>query len=120
VIDNGIVELARKKHALRLQFSQEGWGEIKKMHNLVMEIATLSLTCFHLQDKDLADRVILQKRDLRKLEKQLKESHIERLKQGLQESINTSSIHMDLLGDFRRITGLLVNHAYSISDQGKK
>ncbi len=120
VIDNSIVELARKKHALRLQFSEEGWAEIKQMHNMVMEIATLSLTSFHLQDKELADRVIVQKRELRKLEKQLKESHIERLKIGLKETINTSSIHMDLLGDFRRITGLLVNHAYSLSDKGKK
>lgn len=120
VIDNSIMELARKKHALKLQFSEEGWKEINEMHRVVMEIATLSLTCFHLQDKDLANRVIIKKRELRKLEKDFKESHIERLKKGLKESINTSSIHMDLLGDFRRITGLLVNHAYSISDLARK
>jgi phosphate:Na+ symporter len=120
VIDNSVMELARKKHALKLQFSEEGWKEINEMHRVVMEIATLSLTCFHLQDKDLANRVIMKKRDLRKLEKHFKESHIERLKKGLKESINTSSIHMDLLSDFRRITGLLVNHAYSISDLARK
>jgi phosphate:Na+ symporter len=120
VIDNSIMELARKKHALKLQFSEEGWKEINEMHKIVMEIATLSLTCFHLQDKDLANRVIMKKRDLRKLEKHFKETHIERLKKGLKESINTSSIHMDLLGDFRRITGLLVNHAYSLSELAKK
>lgn len=119
VIDNSIMELARKKHALKLQFSETGWNELNEMHAVVMEIATLSLTCFHLQDRDLANRVIIKKRELRKLEKQFKESHIERLKIGLQESINTSSIHMDLLSDFRRITGLLVNHAYAISDQAK-
>jgi phosphate:Na+ symporter len=120
VIDNSIMELARKKHALKLHFSEEGWKEINEMHKIVMEISTLSLTCFHLQDRDLANRVISKKRDLRKLEKHFKESHIERLKKGLKESINTSSIHMDLLSDFRRITGLLVNHAYSISDLAKK
>lgn len=120
VIDNSIMELARKKHALKLQFSEEGWKEINEMHSMVMEIATLSLTCFHLQDKDLASRVITMKRDLRKLERQFKESHIERLKIGLRESINTSSIHMDLMSDFRRITGLLVNHAYSLAEQAKK
>lgn len=120
VIDNSIMEQARKKHALKLQFSETGWKEINEMHAVVMEIATLSLTCFHLQDRELASRVITKKRELRKLEKQFKESHIERLKKGMQESINTSSIHMDLLSDFRRITGLLVNHAYSLSDQGRK
>lgn len=120
VIDNSIMELARKKHALKLQFSEEGWKEINEMHRVVMEIATMSLTCFHLQDRDLANRVITKKRELRKLERHFKESHIERLKLGLQESINTSSIHMDLLSDFRRITGLLVNHSYAISDQARK
>lgn len=120
VIDNSIMELARKKHALKLQFSDEGWKEINEMHEVVMEIATMSLTCFHLQDGDLANRVITKKRELRKLERHFKESHIDRLKLGLQESINTSSIHMDLMSDFRRIAGLLVNHAYAISDQAKK
>jgi phosphate:Na+ symporter len=119
VIDNGIMELARKKHALKIEFSEEGWAEIQAMHKMVMEISSLSLTCFHLQDRELANRVIVKKRELRKLERQLKESHIERLKKGMRETINTSSIHMDLLSDFRRITGLLVNHAYNISDEGK-
>ncbi len=117
VIDNGIMELARKKHALKIEFSEEGWNEIRTMHNAVMEIASLSLTSFQLRDKELANRVITKKRESRVLERQLKESHIERLKKGLKESINTSSIHMDLLSDLRRITGLLANHAYSIADQ---
>lgn len=120
VIDNGIMELARKKNALKLEFSQEGWKEICQMHNQVMEIVQMSLSCFEMQDRELANRVIQKKRDLRKLEKQLKESHIDRLKKGLTETINTSSIHMDLISDYRRISGLIVNHAYNLSDLAKE
>lgn len=117
VIDNGILVLAKKKQALKLEFSPEGWKEIREMHSKVVETVSVSLSCFHLQDKELANRVIQMKRNLRKFELQLKEYHIERLNKGLIESINTSSIHLDLLSDFRRIVGLLTNHAYTIADK---
>lgn len=119
VIDNGLLVLAKKKQALKLEFSHEGWSEIREMHARVVEAATMSLSCFHLQDKELANRVIEKKRDLRKYELKLKESHIDRLNKGLAESINTSSIHLDLLSDFRRIVGLLTNYAYSLADKAK-
>ncbi len=117
VIDNGILVLAKKKQALKLEFSQDGWREIIEMHAKVVEAVSMSLSCFHLQDRELAARVIHMKRELRKFELQLKESHIDRLNKGLIETINTSSIHLDLLSDFRRIVGLLTNHAYSIADK---
>ncbi len=115
VIDNGLLVLAKKKQALKLEFSGEGWSEIKEMHARVVEAATMSLSCFHLQDRELAIRVIEKKRELRKFELHLKESHIDRLNRGFAESINTSSIHLDLLSDFRRIVGLLTNYAYSLA-----
>jgi Na+/phosphate symporter len=33
---------------------------------------------------------------------------------GLRETINTSSIHMDVLGDYRRVVGLMANHVYGL------
>ncbi len=121
VIDNNILDLARKKNALKLQFSEEGWREIKEFHAMTVEIATVSMSCFELQDAGLAKKLIELKRAMRKKEKQLRESHIDRLNKGLKETINTSAIHLDLLGDFRRVVGLLCNHAYDIhpSEQRK-
>jgi phosphate:Na+ symporter len=49
---------------------------------------------------------------LAKLEISLRENHIGRLNRGLRDSINTSSIHLDLLSEYRRIASLLCNHAY--------
>jgi phosphate:Na+ symporter len=54
------------------------------------------------------------KRELGREEIHLRESHIGRLNKGLRESINTSSIHLDLLSEYKRIAGLLCSHAYSI------
>jgi phosphate:Na+ symporter len=58
--------------------------------------------------------VIYLKRDARKMEQKMREAHISRLVKGSQESINTSSIHLDLLGEYRRIVGLMSNHVYSL------
>lgn len=114
VIDKGLLELAKKKQALKLEFSQQGWEEICAFHKMVVEIATLSLSAAHLQDKELARQVIEKKRRLKQYERELRESHLTRLNQGLRESINTSSIHLDLLSDMRHVVSLVVNHAYNI------
>lgn len=117
VIEKNVMELAQKKQALKLEFSNQGWSEICNFHRLVVEIATMSLSASHLHDPDLAKKVIERKRELKKLEKDLRESHLSRLNQGLRESLNTSSIHLDLLSDWRHFVGLIVNHAYNIASK---
>lgn len=113
VIDNSIIELAEKKHALKLEFSKEGWKELETLHAAVMEVAELSVSCFQLQSPDLAAKVVFKKRVIRKMEKMLREAHIERMVAGRKESINTSSIYLDVLSDYRRIVGLFATHVYS-------
>ncbi len=114
VIDHNLLEMAQKKHALKLEFSEEGWKELTEIHRSVSELAELSLTSFQSQDQDLAAKVIYHKRQIRKLETRLREAHIERLAQKRPESINTSSIHIDALGEYRRLSGLLSNHVYAL------
>lgn len=113
VVDNSILELARKKHSLKVSFSDSGWKEIESFHTAVMEVAALSVSCFQLSDQDLAAKVVFKKRVIRKLEKTMREAHIQRLVHGVKESINTSSIHLDVLSDYRRMVGLLANHVYA-------
>ncbi len=108
-----MLDLAGKKHALKCEFSDEGWREIETMHLAVMEVVAMSVSCFQIQSKDLAEKVILKKRLIRKMEKTMREAHIDRLVKGRKESINTSSIHLDVLSDYRRIVGLMSNHVYS-------
>jgi phosphate:Na+ symporter len=112
VIDNSMIDLARKKHSLKVEFSDQGWKELESMHEAVMEVASLSASCFQIQDKELAAKVVFKKRVIRKMEKTMREAHIERLVAGRKETINTSSIHIDVLSDYRRVVGLLSNHVY--------
>ena len=74
-------------------------------------VASMAINSF--ANKELADQAIDLKRKLAKTEISLRENHISRLNRGLNTSINTSSIHLDLLSEYRRIASLLVNHAYN-------
>ena len=111
LIDINIRSLAIKKQALKLQFSQEGWEEIKDMHANVVKVASMGINSY--DNVEMSKVAIDLKRKLAKLEIQYRENHISRLNRGLRESINTSSIHLDLLSEYRRIGSLLCNHAYA-------
>lgn len=109
-IDINLVQLAIKKHNLKLTFSVEGGLEIRQMYEQCMKTATLAINAY--SEKDLCTLAIDQKRKLSRLEMDLREKHIERLHRGYLETINTSSIHLDTLSEYRRIGSLLSSHAY--------
>lgn len=110
-IDINIRTLAIKKHALKLEFSPQGLSEIQQMHAQVIKVASMGINAY--DTPHMCEIAIQLKRDLAKLEIVYRENHITRLNQGLRESINTSSIHLDLLSEYRRIASLLCNHAYA-------
>jgi phosphate:Na+ symporter len=110
-IDINIRTLAIKKHALKLEFSSQGLHEIQEMHSQVVKVASMGINAY--DNPQMCELAIQLKRDLAKLEISYRENHISRLNQGLRESINTSSIHLDLLSEYRRIASLLCNHAYA-------
>lgn len=110
-IDINLTTLAIKKNALKLEFSQEGWQEILKMHGAVVRVAMTSINAYN--NREMCEDAIQLKRELAKLEIQMRENHIGRLNRGLRETINTSSIHLDLLSEYKRIAGLLTTHAYN-------
>jgi phosphate:Na+ symporter len=48
------------------------------------------------------------------LERQLRQTHIRRLHEGLRETIDTSSIHLDLLANLKRANSLVAGIAYAV------
>lgn len=110
-IDINIRTLAIKKHALKLEFSPQGLAEIQAMQAQVVKVASMGINAY--DNPEMCEVAIQLKRELAKTEIQYRENHIYRLNQGLRESINTSSIHLDLLSEYRRIASLLCNHAYA-------
>jgi phosphate:Na+ symporter len=114
IIDKNLIELAQKKIRNRLSFSPDGWAEIKELHGRVVGQMQLAMGVFVSGDLATARQLIREKDQFRTLEQRAGESHLERLKSGRVESIESSALHLDILRDLKRINSHLSSVAYPI------
>jgi phosphate:Na+ symporter len=114
IVDIDLLHLAKKKIKKGLEFSKEGMEEIRGFHARVMENLELSIAAFTSGDVELARKLLRHKVKIAQMAQDLTEAHIQRLHQGLRESIETSSIHLDLLSNLKRINSQLSNIAHPI------
>ncbi len=114
IIDKNLMELAAKKIKKRYSFSPEGLAELKRFHGQVADNMRLALNVFATRDVVLARRLLQVKTTVRANEFEAADRHFERLKQGRAESIETSSIHLDIIRDLKRINSHLTSVAYPI------
>lgn len=103
IINKNVLELAEKKIQKDREFSKEGWEEIREFHAKVLENFHLALAYLAAEDGIIARKMARHERHLAVLEDKYREAHLLRLHKGLKETIETSSIHLDLLANFRRI-----------------
>ncbi|HEV8229133.1 MAG TPA: Na/Pi cotransporter family protein [Candidatus Limnocylindria bacterium] len=114
VIEKNLMELAAKKIAGSHVFSQHGWSEIRDLHQKVVENLELAMSALAANDVSIAEKVIRHKSVVNVMERQLRQKHIQRLHEGLRESIDTSSIHLDLLANLKRANSLVAGIAYAV------
>jgi phosphate:Na+ symporter len=117
IIDKNLMELATKKARGRLRFSDEGFAEISALHARVLDNLQLALAVFVSDDAEIARRLLAEKVEVRRLERTASDNHMERLKAGLVESIETSAVHLDVLRDLKRIHSHIVAVAYPILER---
>lgn len=120
-ITENLMELHGKKISAKLEFSPEGFAEIKAMHERVVNGLSMAIGVFISDDVKLAKQLLAEKRIVRRMEQTGAKSHMERLRQQRPESISTSSLHMDILRDLKRIHSHIVAIAYPILEySGRK
>ena len=116
IVDNDLLEIAQKKIRKKLAFSEQGWQELSALHERVMNQMQLALGVFVSSDVASARQLIRDKERFRELEIKGGQSHMERLRSGQLESIETSALHLDILRDLKRINSHLTAVAYPILD----
>ena len=114
IIDKNLMELAQKKIRNRLRFSPEGWLEIEAFHGQVMQNLKLAFNVFISRDAGLARQLLGEKATIRLTEMAAAERHLTRLRAGTPASIETSSLHMDILRDLKRVNSHLTSVVYPI------
>ncbi len=106
--------LARKKILQGSAFSAAGMCEIQQLHGRVRENFELALAAYATSNRELAENVLHRKEKISAMERTFRQSHIDRLHRGLPESIDTSSIHLDVLNDLKRVNSHATSIAYVV------
>lgn len=111
IISKDMVQLAEKKGKWHRLFSDDGWQDLRNFQNKVVENFTLTISLLTEPSKEIADKIFRHEDHMNEVEQRLRQAHITRLNMGLKESFETSSIHLDILANLRRINSKLTHIA---------
>ncbi|HBV40155.1 MAG TPA: hypothetical protein DEF05_10850 [Erwinia sp.] len=98
-------------------FSVEGVGELDSLLEQLNANLRLSLSVFLSRDITSAKRLRRAKHRFRITTRRYSHKHVDRLHQHNVQSIETSSLHLGLLGDMKRLNSLFCAVAYSVLEQ---
>jgi len=114
IIDKNLMELASKKIKNHLKFSAEGAADLGAMHQRVVDNLKLALGVFMSGEVAIARQLLREKVQIREVERAAAEGHFARLREGRPESIETSSLHLDVLRDLKRVHSHICSVAYPV------
>jgi phosphate:Na+ symporter len=107
-------EIAAKKIKRRLQFSSEGADELTSFHKRILENLRMAFGVFMSGDVTEAKKLIAEKTQIRNAELAAAEQHLERLREGRPETLETTSLHLDVLRDLKRVHSHICSVAYPV------
>ena len=116
IVDKNLNELATKKIKRRFQFSAEGSEELLAFHRRIMDSLRIAFGVFMSGDVGEAHKLLGEKAALRNAELAATERHLDRLREGRPESLETTSLHLDVLRDLKRIHSHICSVAYPVLD----
>ena len=114
IVNSSLMDISEKKISQHIHFSKEGFGEIISIHEVVCSNYDLAISTFMSNDCELAKVLYGKKQELHKLEKSSVSKHIQRIGKGVTDSLETSSMHIDVIRDYKRVNSLLSSIAYPI------
>jgi phosphate:Na+ symporter len=120
IIDKNLSELATKKIKRRFQFSPEGAEELSAFHKRTMDSLRIAFGVFMSGNVNEARKLLAEKAALRNAELAATERHLDRLREGRPETIETTSLRLDVLRDLRRIHSHMCSVAYPVLDAAGK
>ena len=114
IVDGSLMELAARKITQQSHFSKEGLAEISAIHEAVTANFDLTVNTFISGDCELAKLLYESKAEVQKIESDSVAMHLQRIGLGMPDSLGTSSLHLDVLRDFKRINSHLTATAYPV------
>jgi phosphate:Na+ symporter len=116
IIERVLLDVEDKKIKRGRNFSEAGMAEICELHARLVANLKLSMSVFLNGNVRDAQRLLEEKARFRDLERAYSATHLERLSDNTMQSIETSSLHLDLISDLKRINSHICSIAYPILD----
>ncbi len=117
VIAKNMLSMAQKVGDRAITFSPEGWRDLCDFHDRVLSNVQLALNVLMTGNIEAARRLVEEKDAVRDLEQKLQQRHMERLRAGLAESIESSNIHQETLRALKQINASFSIVAYPILEE---
>lgn len=116
IIERVIIDIEDKKIKPQRNFSEAGMAEIVELHERLVANLRLSMSVFLNGNVRDAQKLLEEKARFRDLERAYATTHLGRLSDQTTLSIETSSLHIDLISDLKRINSHICSIAYPILD----
>jgi len=116
-IEHMMEKVRDRKTARRRSFSDSGLQELIDLHGRLHDNLRLGLSVFLSGDPESARQLLIEKDRFRDRQRQLSHAHLERLHRRVVQSIETSSLHLELIGDMKRLNSLFCAVAFSTVEE---
>lgn len=116
IIERVVIDVEDKSIKKDRHFSDAGLAEIRDLHARLVDNLRLGMSVFLNGSVRDAQKLLEEKARFRDLERSYAASHIARLSDQTVQSIETSSLHLDMISDLKRINSHICSIAYPILD----
>ncbi|MFZ4480406.1 MAG: Na/Pi cotransporter family protein [Rhodoferax sp.] len=116
IIERVLEDIENKKIKPGREFSEAGMAEIVDLHGRLVDNLRLGMSVFLDGTVRDARKLLEEKTRFRDLEREYASAHIGRLADNTLHSMETSSLHIDLISDLKRINSHICSIAYPILD----
>lgn len=114
-----LVKLAESRADQKLKFSPAGWRELNDLHHRVVDNLHLALNVLMSEDRAAAKLLLEEKASLGHAGRASAAEHLARLREGAQQSIATSDLHLETIRALKTINSLLASVAYPVLRQSE-
>ncbi|MBL0123524.1 MAG: Na/Pi cotransporter family protein [Betaproteobacteria bacterium] len=114
IVERVLIDIEDKKIKPQRNLSDAGMAEICELHARLVDNLRLGMGVFLNGNLRDAQKLLEEKARFRDLERSYASAHLERLSDNTTSSIETSSLHIDLISELRRINSLICSIAYPI------
>ncbi|WP_322617821.1 Na/Pi cotransporter family protein [Pseudomonas sp. BIC9C] len=121
LIERMLRKVQQQKTSQRRSFSEVGLDELTGLQTQLISNLRLGMSVFLSGDPESARQLVREKRRFRAQERRLAHAHVSRLQRKIVQSIETSSLHLELIADMKRLNSLFCSSAYVVletSDTG--